>query len=445
MSDLIYRKKRLSSFQIIILGFACVVIIGAFLLMLPISSQSGNFTSFSDALFTSTSAVCVTGLVVQDTATYWSVFGQSVILILIQIGGLGVVTVAASFALLSGRKISLMQRSTIQETIAAPKMGGIIRLTQFILKMTFAIEFAGALIMMPVFCKDYGLKGIGMAVFHSVSAFCNAGFDVMGTEATPYASLTSYNENIIINITIILLIIIGGIGFLTWDDIRANKFRLKRYRMQSKVILTFTAILIFFPAVYFFFAEFSDRELKERVLLSLFQAVTPRTAGFNTADLTSISEAGQAIIIALMIIGGSPGSTAGGMKTTTVAVIFANALSVFRRKEYSHFFGRGLEQNVVKNASSILFLYITLFCTGGIIISIVEDLPLLKCLFEAASAIGTVGLSLGITTKLGLLSRIILILLMFFGRVGGLTLIYAALSGEKRTHSKLPQERITVG
>lgn len=445
MSDLIYRKKRLSSFQIIILGFACVVIIGAFLLMLPISSQSGNFTSFSDALFTSTSAVCVTGLVVQDTATYWSVFGQSVILILIQIGGLGVVTVAASFALLSGRKISLMQRSTIQETIAAPKMGGIIRLTQFILKMTFAIEFAGALIMMPVFCKDYGLKGIGMAVFHSVSAFCNAGFDVMGTEATPYASLTSYNENIIINITIILLIIIGGIGFLTWDDIRANKFRLKRYRMQSKVILTFTAILIFFPAVYFFFAEFSDRELKERVLLSLFQAVTPRTAGFNTADLTSISEAGQAIIIALMIIGGSPGSTAGGMKTTTVAVIFANALSVFRRKEYSHFFGRRLEQNVVKNASSILLLYITLFCTGGIIISIVEDLPLLKCLFEAASAIGTVGLSLGITTKIGLLSRIILILLMFFGRVGGLTLIYAALSGEKRTHSKLPQERITVG
>lgn len=299
--------------------------------------------------------------------------------------------------------------------------------------------------MMPVFCKDHGLKGIGMAVFHSVSAFCNAGFDVMGTEATPYASLTSYNENIIINITIILLIIIGGIGFLTWDDIRANKFRLKRYRMQSKVILTFTAILIFFPAVYFFFAEFSDRELKERVLLSLFQAVTPRTAGFNTADLTSISEAGQAIIIALMIIGGSPGSTAGGMKTTTVAVIFANALSVFRRKEYSHFFGRRLEQNVVKNASSILLLYITLFCTGGIIISIVEDLPLLKCLFEAASAIGTVGLSLGITTELGLLSRIILILLMFFGRVGGLTLIYAALSGAKRTHSKLPQERITVG
>lgn len=445
MSDLIYKKKRLSSFQIIILGFACVVIIGAFLLMLPISSQSGNFTSFSDALFTSTSAVCVTGLVVQDTATYWSVFGQSVILILIQIGGLGVVTVAAFFALLSGRKISLMQRSTIQETIAAPKMGGIIRLTQFILKMTFAIEFAGALIMMPVFCKDYGLKGIGMAVFHSVSAFCNAGFDVMGTEATPYASLTSYNENIIINITIILLIIIGGIGFLTWDDIRANKFRLKRYRMQSKVILTFTAILIFFPAVYFFFSEFSDHELKERVLLSLFQAVTPRTAGFNTADLTSISEAGQAIIIALMIIGGSPGSTAGGMKTTTVAVIFANALSVFRRKEYSYFFGRRLEQNVVKNASSILLLYITLFCTGGIIISIVEDLPLLKCLFEAASAIGTVGLSLGITTELGLLSRIILILLMFFGRVGGLTLIYAALSGAKRTHSKLPQERITVG
>lgn len=438
-------KKRLSSFQIIILGFAAVIITGAILLMLPISSRDGNITPFSDALFTSTSAVCVTGLVVRDTATYWSAFGQGVILMLIQIGGLGVITVAASFALLSGRKISLMHRSTIQETIAAPKMGGIVRLTRFILKMTFAIELTGALIMMPVFCKDFGLKGVWMAVFHSVSAFCNAGFDLMGTAEKPYVSFMSYDGNIVINLTIMLLIIIGGIGFLTWDDIRANKFKLRRYRMQSKVILVFTAILIFFPAAYFFFGEFSDFDIKRRLLLSLFQAVTPRTAGFNTAELTAISEAGCAILIGLMIIGGSPGSTAGGMKTTTVAVIFANALSVFRRKEHSQFFGRRIEQNVVKNASTIMLLYITLFSTGGILISIAEDLPLVTCLFEAASAIGTVGLSLGITTELGLFSRIILISLMFFGRVGGLTLIYAAISGAKRTCSKLPQERITVG
>lgn len=438
-------KRRLTPFQTIILGFAIVILTGAILLMLPISSKNGDATSFSDAVFTSTSAVCVTGLVVQDTATYWSAFGQTIILLLIQIGGLGVVTVASAFALLSGRKISLMQRSTIQEAVAAPKTGGMVRLIGFILRMTFILELAGALLMMPVFCKEFGLKGIWMAVFHSISAFCNAGFDIMGTESGPYASFTSYIGNPIINITVMLLIIIGGIGFLTWDDIRANKLNFKRYRMQSKVILTFTLVIIIVPAIFFFFVEFSDLSLKDRILASLFQSVTPRTAGFNTADLTAISQAGQMIIIMLMIIGGSPGSTAGGMKTTTIAVLLGNAFSVFRRKEFPHFFGRRIETNIIKNASTILLMYLTLFTLGGILISVIEDLPVLTCLFETASAIGTVGLSLGITTEVGTFSRIILMLLMFFGRVGGLTLIYAAISGVRKTHSKLPQEKITVG
>lgn len=438
-------KRRLTPFQTIILGFAIVILTGAILLMLPISSKNGDATSFSDAVFTSTSAVCVTGLVVQDTATYWSAFGQTIILLLIQIGGLGVVTVASAFALLSGRKISLMQRSTIQEAVAAPKTGGMVRLIGFILKMTFIFELAGALLMMPVFCKEFGLKGIWMAVFHSISAFCNAGFDIMGTESAQYTSFTSYIGNPVINITVMLLIVIGGIGFLTWDDIRANKLNFKKYRMQSKVILVFTFIIIIIPAIFFFFVEFSELSLKDRILASLFQSITPRTAGFNTADLTAISQAGQMIIIMLMIIGGSPGSTAGGMKTTTIAVLLGNAFSVFRRKEFPHFFGRRIETNIIKNASTILLMYLTLFTLGGILISVIEDLPVLTCLFETASAIGTVGLSLGITTEVGTLSRIILMLLMFFGRVGGLTLIYAAISGVRKTHSKLPQEKITVG
>ncbi len=445
MSKYIHKKRHLTSFQIITLGFAGVILVGALLLMLPISSKNGQVTPFNQAVFTSTSAVCVTGLVVQDTASYWSAFGQGIILVLIQIGGLGVVTVGVCFALLSGKKISLMQRSTMQDALSAPKMGGIVRFTWFILKVTFAVELIGALVMMPVFCNDYGVKGIWMAVFHSISAFCNAGFDILGTPDAPYRSLTSYMDNPVINITIMFLIVFGGIGFLTWEDIRTNRLHFKKYRMQSKVILVITAVLILVPAVYFFFFEFSQFDTDKRVLSSLFQAITPRTAGFNTADLTKLSGVGSAFIIALMLIGGSPGSTAGGMKTTTFAVLIANAFAVFRNKEDAHFFGRRIESGTVKNASTILVMYIALFLGGALVISSVEGLPIGVCFFETASAVGTVGLSLGITADLGVISQIVLIILMFLGRVGGLTLIYAAFSAKTKSLSKLPPEKITVG
>lgn len=444
MSKLFAKRKRLTSFQIIILAFSGVILLGTLVLMLPLSSRDGQTTSFLDALFTATSAVCVTGLVLHDTATYWSVFGQVVILLLIQIGGMGVITVAASFAMLSGRRISLKQRSTMQEAISAPKVGGIVRLTGFIIKIALSIELLGAAVMAPVFCRDFGLKGLWMALFHSVSAFCNAGFDLMGTREA-FSSLTSYASQPLINIVIMLLILVGGIGFLTWDDIKTNRLHWHKYRMQSKVILCTTAILLMVPAVYFFFGEFGGLPLGKRLLVSLFQAVTPRTAGFNTADLTAMGEPGQTVIMMLMLIGGSPGSTAGGMKTTTVAVLLATSISTFRRKENAHFFGRRIDDDVVKNAVTVMLMYLTLFMTGGLVISIAEALPVLTCLFEAASAIGTVGLSLGITAGLGTLSRLILIGLMFFGRVGGLTLIFAALSGSRKTRSKLPQEIITVG
>ena len=437
-------KRKLTSFQIIIIGFFCVIIFGTFLLNLQFTSLRVLAKTFFEALLTSTSAVCVTGLIIHDTATYWSVFGQIVILLLIQIGGMGVITVAASFAMISGRKISLMQRSTMQEAISAPKVGGIVRLTGFIVRVTLVMELLCAAVMAPVFCRDFGKKGLWMALFHSVSAFCNAGFDLLGVR-TPFSSLTSYAANPVINFTIMFLIVVGGIGFLTWDDIRANRLHLRKYRMQSKVILCTTAVLLIVPAMYFYFFEFDDLTRKERLLSSLFQAVTPRTAGFNTVELTDLSEAGQFITIALMLIGGSPGSTAGGLKTTTIAVLFTTAISTFRRRENANIFGRRIDDDVVKNATTISLMYITLCCTGGLIISVSEGLPMITCLFETASAVGTVGLSLGITPELNLLSRVVLILLMFFGRVGGLTLIFAALSGVQKKVSKLPKEKITVG
>lgn len=438
-------KKHLTTFQSIFLGFFLIIIIGSLLLMLPISSVSGKVTPFNESLFTATSAVCVTGLVVQDTGSYWSTFGQAIILILIQIGGLGVITVAASFALLSGRKISLMQRSTMQEAIAAPKIGGIVRLTGFVLKATLIFELSGAVIMMPVLCKDYGVKGVWLAFFHSISAFCNAGFDILGTDTSKYVSLTQYVNCTSINLAVIFLIVIGGIGFLTWEDIYTNKLHFRRYRMQSKVILITSAILIIVPALYFFFFDLNNLPIKQRLLSSLFQSVTTRTAGFNTVDLTALQEPSVATMIVLMIIGGSPGSTAGGIKTTTVAVLIANSLATFGRKDSSHFFKRRIDNQVVKNASTILIMYLVLSFTGAVAISTAEKIPFLKCLFETSSAIGTVGLTLGITPELGLFSQLILILLMFCGRVGGLTLIYAAISNTKKNISKYPLEHITVG
>lgn len=437
--------RHFSSFQVIILGFFSVILLGSLLLMLPFSTRDGQGASFADGLFTATSAVCVTGLIVRDTATYWSEFGQAIILTLIQIGGMGVVTIAVAIAVASGRKIGLMQRSTMQEAISAHQVGGIVRLTKFILKTSISIELLGALLLAPVFCKDFGIfKGLWYSVFHSISAFCNAGFDLIGVRE-PFSSLTSYASNPIVIFTIMALIITGGLGFVTWADIKKNKFHFRKYNMQSKVILTVTAGLLIFPAIYFFFCEFSNLPIGERILSSLFQSVTPRTAGFNTVDLTLLTETGLMIMIILMLIGGSPGSTAGGMKTTTVAVLFSSALAVFRKQDSAHFFSRRIPDNAVKNAATILMMYLTLFLGGGMVISYIEEVSLMSALFETSSAIGTVGLSLGLTPSLGMVSKSILILLMFFGRVGGLTLIFAALSERNNFGSRYPQEKITVG
>ena len=445
MPEKSYKKKHMTSFQLIIMGFAGVILLGTVLLMLPFSSAEKVITPFHEALFTATSAVCVTGLVVKDTGSYWSLAGQTIILALIQTGGLGVVTVAASVSLFSGKKISLMQRSTMQDAISAPKVGGIVRLTRFILRGTFLIEAAGTVLLLPVFMGDYGKKGIWMSVFHSISAFCNAGFDILGTDSSMFPSLTGYSGNILINLVIMLLIITGGIGFLTWDDIYTNKLNFKRYRMQSKIILMTTACLILFPTVFFYICDLTNLPMEKRLLAAAFQSVTTRTAGFNTINISEMSEASKAVMILLMLIGGSPGSTAGGMKTTTFSVLILNAIATFRSQENAGAFGRRLEYHVIKNAATIAMLYFALFFGGGIAISVYEGLPLLDCLYEAASAVGTVGLTLGITPELHVFSQVVLIILMYLGRVGGLTLIYAVFSGRNKGNAKLPLEKITVG
>ena len=441
MSRLLKRRIRLNTPQIVVLGFAALILVGTILLSLPISSAERQATPFLDALFTATTSVCVTGLVVQDTGTYWSIFGQGVILTLIQIGGLGVITVAASITILAGKKIGLFQRSAIQDAVASPQMGGVVKLTNFLLKTTFLIEAIGAVVLAPAFISDFGWpKGIWLSVFTSVSAFCNAGIDLFGD----YRSLTDYIGNPLINIAIMCLVVVAGLGFLTWRDIYTHGLHLNKYRMQSKLILMVTAFLIIAPAMLFFFFEFNNLPIKERIFASLFQSVTTRTAGFNTADLNSMNESGQMGMIGLMLVGGSPGSTAGGMKTTTFAVIVGCAYAVLRRRDSVQFFGRRIAADVVYNALALAFLYVTLSVSAAMVISMLEGLPFLTCWFETASAIATVGLSLGITPTLGTASKIIIIALMYLGRIGGLTLFYAAISNKKQL-GKLPLDKIIVG
>ena len=438
-------RRHMNSAQIIILGFAALILCGALLLMLPIASQSRTVTPFHETLLTATSASCVTGLVVRSTGAHWSLFGQIVILFLIQIGGLGVVTVALCFVRLSGRKISLFQRSAMQDSISAPQVGGIVRMTSLILRGTLFTEGTGMLLLLPSFCRRFGAKGIWYALFHSISAFCNAGFDLLGTAADPFPSVTAFRTDPLVCITLALLILIGGIGFLTWEDIATHRHRIGRSRLQSKIILTVSAVLIAFPTLFFFFFEFTDGTVGQRLLDAFFQTVTPRTAGFNTVDLAAMQGASRAIMVVLMLIGGASGSTAGGMKVNTVGVLFANLGAIFRRRSEVEAFGRRIDPATVRQAAVIVTMYLTLFIGGGVAISAIEGLPIGSCLYESASAVATVGLTLGITPSLGVASQLILTVQMYLGRVGGLTLIYAALANPDTTPSRLPQEKVSVG
>ncbi|MCR4577903.1 MAG: Trk family potassium uptake protein [Clostridiales bacterium] len=441
-----WKFLKLSSFQIILAGFLCLILLGACILALPVSSAAGQWTPFSKTLFTSCSAACVTGLVVLDTGSYWSVFGKCVILLLIQIGGLGVITISTAIMTIAGKRISLFQRSLLKDSISADQLGGILKLTRFIIKGTILFEGCGALLLLPLFLRDFGLvKGICFAVFHSISAFCNAGFDLLGADRGQFSSFTSYSGSPLLNITFILLIVIGGLSFLTWDDAVKYRFNLRKYKLQSKIILITSAVLIVLPAIVFFAFEFHGETAGNRLLYSLFQSVTTRTAGFNTVDQATLSDPALLLTIILMLIGGSPGSTAGGMKTTTLAVLFISAFSVFRQKPDVNVMGRRISDHTVKTAGGILTIYTTLFLSAGAVISLIEGLPLKLCIYETASAIGTVGLTMGITPGLSTPSMVILMFLMVLGRVGGLTMIFAAVPNAARDGARLPAEQVNVG
>ena len=433
--------RRLSPFRIIILSFLVLILCGTGLLMLPWATANGEGASLSDALFTAVSASCVTGLTAVDTASYWTLFGQLVILAMIQVGGFGVITVAGSLAALSGHRSGLTHRSLSKEAVSPPQLGGIGPLLCFILRLTLFVEFLGAPFFAPSFCQKVGLlRGIYFAVFHSISSFCNAGFDLFGN------SLTDFAADPVVNITVMLLIIAGGLGFTTWADIRLNRRNFRAYSLQSKIALTMTAVLILVPALFFFFFELDPGvSTGEHFLISLFQSVTTRTAGYNTIDIKDFSETGRAALIVLMLIGGSPGSTAGGIKTTTAFTLFAIMIATFQLKENPTCFSRRLSPETQRHAVTILMMYLLLFASGSVLLNLIDDIRLIDSAFETASALGTVGLSIGVTEDLGPLSKCVMMILMFFGRIGGLTVIFAAHARGRHESGRRPEERITIG
>lgn len=436
---------RFNYFQKIIFGFAALILFGAFMLMLPISGKEQVPTPFLDALFTSTSASCVTGLVVYDTATHWSLFGQAVILFLIQVGGLGVVVVMTSLILLSGKRIGYSQRNTLANSISISSQGGIMKMLIFLLKWTGIIELFFASLLATQFIPEFGWKrGLWYSIFHSVSAFCNAGFDLMGIKE-PFSSLSDYSGNPVVNISIMALILLGGLGFMTWQDIAKNKWNFHRYRLQSKIILSATAFLVLLPALFYFFVEFRGMPTESRILASLFTAVTPRTAGFNTVDFSKFSDSGIFLQTLLMLVGAAPGSTGGGMKITTMTVLILTSVAIFRNNSRTEAFGRTIPGEVIRNATTIAFMYVCLCVLSGMFISLYENIPLLTTSFETASAIATVGLTLGITPKLSPLSHALLIFLMYIGRVGGLCLIYAVFPNANPNKGRLVEENVIVG
>lgn len=445
----IIKRIKLSYTQIIALGTFSIIFIGSILLSLPISSKSGEPTPFINAMFTATSATCVTGLVVYDTYSHWSTFGQIVIISLIQIGGIGFMTIIALFSMFLKRKIGLRERRLLMESANTMRIGGIVLLVKRILIGTFIFESIGAILLAVRFIPEIGVKeGIYYGIFHSISAFCNAGFDIMGRFGE-FTSLTRYSGDIIVNITIMSLIIIGGIGFIVWEDIGKNLLDFKKYQLHTKLVLTTTAILVFGGALIFFITErngnMADMGFKERILASLFQSVTPRTAGFNTIDISKLSESGSLLTILLMIIGGSPGSTAGGIKTTTLVVLMLGALSSSKGTSELFIFRKRLDDNALKKASSIAIIYIFTTLISVLIVCATQDFTMKQTLFEVYSAAGTVGLSTGITPNLNNLSKFIIIFLMYVGKVGSLSM--ALVFAEKKDVAPIsrPVEKIIIG
>lgn len=441
--------KRLTQTQMIVIGYCLIIFIGAGLLMLPVSTKSGVSTPAVDALFTSTSAACVTGLVIADTFQYWSTFGQCVILGIIQIGGLGFMTIGVFFAIILGRKIGLWTRGTLQESVNIMQVGGIVRLAKKIIVGTLFFEGIGALILAFRFSKTMSLgKAVYFGIFHSVSAFCNAGFDLMG-ENGAYSSFTPYYNDWVVNLVIMSLIVIGGIGFFVWNDISLNKLAFKKYRLHTKIVLISTCILIFGGAALLFFFErnntIAGMPLGDQVLCSLFGSVTARTAGFNTVDTAALTQSSKLLTSILMFIGGSPGSTAGGIKTTTFVVLLVYVHANLQKEAHCNIMGRRLDDGSIRKASAVLCINLFSVILAILIIITVQPVPVTDVTFEVISAIGTVGMSTGITRDLVTVSKVVLIFLMYCGRIGSMTFALSLRGHKIEPPVKAPAEQIMIG
>lgn len=442
-------KSRITYTRIIALGFAGIILFGALLLSLPIASKDGQWTSYIDTLFTATSATAVTGLVIYDTFAQWTIFGQLVILTLIQIGGIGFMTVVTLFSMVFKRNIGLHERTLLSQSAGTLSLGGIVKLIRRIVLGTFIIEGIGAILLSTRFIPKMGLaEGIYNSVFHAISSFCNAGFDILGKYGE-FSSLTTFYDDVVINVTVMLLIVIGGIGFIVWNDIIKFRFKLKSYLLHSKIVIVTTIFLIFSGAILFFVFEynstFAGESTGNKIMLSFFQSVTTRTAGFNTINIGELSESGNLLTRMLMFIGGSPGSTAGGIKTTTFAVMIIGAIASSRHAPNINIFRKRLDENIVKQAAAIFTIYMFAILTATLIICAIQPFTAKQVMFEAISAAGTVGLSTGITPDLNIVSKLIITFLMYGGRVGGLTI--ALVLAEKRVHVPLdrPTEKILIG
>lgn len=444
------RRLRISYPHLVALAFAAAILIGALLLMLPISSVNGTSTPFLSCLFTSTSATCVTGLVVVDTFMHWSIFGRCVIITLIQIGGLGFMTLMTGFSMALNRQISLRQRTLLKENFNSPDISGMVRLTRKILFGTVIVEGTGAILFATRLIPKFGFwDGLGRSVFMSISAFCNAGFDLLGDQGE-YSSLVSIADDPVMIMTAAALILVGGIGFLVWDDVATHKWHFRRYRLHSKLALTVTLGITVVTTAMFVFLERdhtgTDLPLAQQVMNAFFASVTPRTAGFNSVDINSMHPASGALTTVLMFIGGSPGSTAGGVKTTTVAVLALCCISNLFNRSGFNLFRRRLPRDLIVQAVSVVGVQLMLVATGIFLISAAQpELPMTEVIFECFSAIDTVGITTGVTRELSSFSQVVVLMLMYCGRLGSLTFAMVFVQKTRKDILLYPEETVSVG
>ncbi|NDO48055.1 Trk family potassium uptake protein [Lachnospiraceae bacterium MD335] len=448
------KKKRMpksghSTTRMIAFGFALIIVIGTILLSLPIATKTGE-TDLLTALFTATSATCVTGLVAADTYQNWTLFGQLVILCMLQVGGLGFMTIGVYISILLKRRIGLQERATLHESVNTLEIAGVVRLVKKIVQGAFIIEGTGALLLATRFIPRFGwANGIYFSIFHSISAFCNGGFDLMGIDGA-YSSLVSYEGDILVNVVICLLILIGGIGFIVWDDVLKHKWHFKKYLLHSKIVLATTLGLTVAGTLLFLIFEnnatLAGMTPIEKLLGALFASVTPRTAGFNTVDTGAMSNAGTLLTMLLMFIGGSPGSTAGGAKTTTMVVLLFYTVAMIRNREDINLFGRRLSADVVRKANAVVVINFSLaFGAACAIMALQPAIPMPDVVFEVLSAINTVGMTTGITRELGVISKLIVAVLMYCGRLGSLSFALVLAKKPSTNHVREPQEKIIVG